>query len=35
MGPAGMRRFLRRRALIRQENEPATIEALAERHGRP
>ncbi len=34
MGPAGMRRFLRRRALIRQENEPATIEALAERHGR-
>src|SRR6056297_3366833 len=35
MGPAGMRRFLRRRALIRQENAPATIEALAERHGRP
>ena len=35
MGPAGLRRFLRRRALIRQENEPATIEALAERLGRP
>jgi acyl-CoA reductase-like NAD-dependent aldehyde dehydrogenase len=35
MGPAGMRRFLRRRALIRQEGPPATIEALAEHHGRP
>ncbi len=35
MGAAGMRRFLRRRALIRQEQAPASIEAVAERHGRP
>ncbi len=34
MGAAGMRRFLRRRALIRQANSPATIEVLNERHGR-
>lgn len=34
MGPAGMRRFLRRRALIRQENAPVSIDALNERQGR-
>jgi succinate-semialdehyde dehydrogenase/glutarate-semialdehyde dehydrogenase len=35
MGPAGMRRFLRRRALIRQQNAPASIESVDERRGCP